>query len=189
MEPLRVQQDLEEERSFFPKQDKDQSTDINADSPWTFGLPSETIPMVIVNFNSKVNVNGFKLQGRDGISPKLKLILSAKYEADQDFEVLEDEQLVADFTNQKTVSVALPSPLRGLLAIRLQLELVDEDYTGSGSLRLDVLGCKEGKSIWTIFMFIYNKIHDCNRAQYCNPTTRQRRSKTPTTGKKSTITI
>ncbi len=148
MEPLNGLQDLEDERSFSPEQDQDQSTDINADSPWTFELrPAEKIPTVYVEFKSKVVVQGFKLQGSGQTLKELQFILLAKYEADEEFVKLKDEKLVAELTNQRIESVVLLSPLNGLVALGLQLESVDNEDSGTGSLRFDVLGCKEGKSI------------------------------------------
>ena len=157
MEPLNGLLDLEERRFISPQQN--QSTGINADNPWIFELlpyvDAENKPTVTVEFKSKVEVHGFKLQGSGDIVKELQFVVSAKYEVDGLFVELEDEKLVADLTNQRVETVALPSPLSGLLALSLQLESVDQEDAGFGSLRFDVLGCEEGEPIQFNLIFIY----------------------------------
>ncbi|XP_071803667.1 uncharacterized protein [Asterias amurensis] len=151
MEPLNGLLDLEERRFISPQQN--QSTGINANNPWIFELlpyvDAENKPTVTVEFKSKVEVHGFKLQGSGDVVKELQFVVSAKYEVDGLFVELEDEKLIADLTNQRVETVALPSPLSGLLALSLQLESVDQEDAGFGSLRFDVLGCEEEISTTT----------------------------------------
>ncbi len=142
-------QALEEDRSFTPRQIPNQSTDINAESPWTFELSplEEDAPLLTVEFNSKVEVRGFKLQGNGELVKKLEFILLAKFEYDGEFvEVLQDQKITATLSGDRFDSVVLDTSLQGVVAVRLQVRSIDDNNAGSGSLRLDVLGCKEGRS-------------------------------------------
>ncbi len=150
MDPLSNTLGLEEERSFSPQQTLYQSTDINSKNPWTFQMSSDVaeddIPRVTVEFNSKVEVHGFKLQGSGEGVKNLEFILLAKSEDTGQFvEVLQDQKLGAILYGENQESIVLESSLPGVVAVRLEVRFFANDNAGSGSLRLDVLGCVKGE--------------------------------------------
>ena len=83
MEPMDGEQGLESSRSTTPASE-DQSSDINADEPWTFGLQSNPLdnrdqnPKLDVQFNTEVQVHGLKLQGDTDKSQTVRLIPSVR---------------------------------------------------------------------------------------------------------------
>ena len=83
MEPMDGEQGLESSRSTSPASE-DQSSDINADEPWTFELQSnpeddrDQNPKLVVRFNTEVQVHAFKLQGDSDNSQSIRLIPSVR---------------------------------------------------------------------------------------------------------------
>ena len=81
MEPMDGDQGLESGRSPNPD-NEGQSTDINAEEPWTFELQPnpeqdrQDNPTVDVQFNTQVEVHALKLQGNTDESPQVRIILS-----------------------------------------------------------------------------------------------------------------
>ena len=103
MEPMDGEQGLESERSTLPSSEG-QSTDVNADNPWEFPLPTnpeenrEETPKVVVKFKTKVQLHGLKLQGNADEPQEVQIILSVWDETTSTFKD------VTDSSNKQLVS-------------------------------------------------------------------------------------
>ena len=95
MEPMDGEQGLERDRRTVPASG-DESTDINAERPWTFLLQSqagdnrENNPKLVVSFNTKVEVHALKLQGNTDQKKEVRFILSFPDEATSTFKEVQD---------------------------------------------------------------------------------------------------
>ena len=91
MEPMDGEQGLESSRSSIPELEGDQSSDINAEVPWTFPLQSnpednrDENPKLYVTFNKPVEVHALKLQGNSDQSQFVRIIPSVRDRSSQTF--------------------------------------------------------------------------------------------------------
>ncbi len=95
MEPMDGDQGLESVRSTS-QASGGQSTDINAEEPWTFTLePSlennrQETPKLDVQFNTRVQVHGLKLQGKTDENLEFRFVLSVWDSSFQTFNDVQD---------------------------------------------------------------------------------------------------
>ncbi|XP_030846397.1 uncharacterized protein LOC115926092 [Strongylocentrotus purpuratus] len=151
MEPMDGEQGLESIRSSTPASE-DQSTDINADKPWTFELQSnpednrDQNPKLDVKFNTEVQVHALKLQGDSDQSQTVRIIPLVRDRSTQIYtDVLDSsgKPLIVEATlnGRRPVTAILPTPVTRIEELRLEILSIDTE--DSGSLRVDFLGCME----------------------------------------------